>query len=210
MGFNVFTDRLFTDEYLEEKRQREQEFLKSFDLSAKLKLLEEQDLIEQSIDGSTIEGKDDVKSNRFDSIKNFEMYYIQRDEKGELHPAKVDMFSEQAKEILKKKGGVDADKYKEYDLNELNDEEAEESILSEIVKPQQAITEVQQKAKVAFQEALNEIPATQLRPDGRPKGGYSRALLLKQPARQESRDNLDSDEASTQNVAKNDESQPDF
>jgi hypothetical protein len=42
-GFNIFTDKLFSDEYKAEKKKREEEFLKSLDITAELEKLVKED-----------------------------------------------------------------------------------------------------------------------------------------------------------------------
>ena len=62
----MFTDKLFSEEYLEEKRKKEEEFLKTLDISEELKRLvqkeiqdinkeDEQETSDQVEDGKTFE-----------------------------------------------------------------------------------------------------------------------------------------------------------
>ena len=64
----MFTDKLFSEEYLEEKRKKEEEFLKSLDITEELKRL-----VQKEIEEINRESEEEAAETAGDG-KAFEMY----------------------------------------------------------------------------------------------------------------------------------------
>jgi hypothetical protein len=76
-GYNILKDKLFSEEYLAEKRKKEDEFLKSLDISEELQKLIEKEREEKDAESRKQDNEDnETEADMIDDSRSFKMYIV--------------------------------------------------------------------------------------------------------------------------------------